>query len=129
MVYYNSKAYWECVNSECHHKSIDLQGEKVRWNEDSKVQKISENESIITTTTRVMKLHKGCVALCRVCKERLTFLGWHVWVEDSREEKTIAAIKDFNFRTGTKIKDTKYCKTLKSRRKTIDGLLKKYSKK
>ena len=125
VVYYQSKASWQCQTPECSNKSIHLQGEKIRWSENVEVRKISENESLLIDTVRVMKLHKGCTALCPSCKQKLTFLGWEVWVEDNRKEQILAVIEGFHFRTGVKIKDRRLCKTLKSRKATVNRLIKK----
>ena len=45
-----------------------------------------------------------------------------MWVENTKNTKVVANM----FQTGTKFIYTKYCKTLKNRKTTIERLLKKY---
>jgi len=126
LVYYQSKASWECQNPECRVGRDYLQGNFVTWSEKCETKTISINERLIIETLRKVRLHKGCTALCPSCKQKLTYLGWYVWVEDRRQVKALGKLMGFKMETGAKTKESKYCKTLKSRRLTIDRLIKKY---
>jgi len=81
-----------------------------------------KNTTVILRKETITKLQKGVKCNCPTCDSPIEFLGWRTWVENTKNTKVVANM----FRTGTKVVYTKYCKTLKTRKETINRLLKKY---
>lgn len=124
-VCYSTVTHFECENyerhkaREGHYKRGNIVHSKI--NESHVI--IDENTAEVTVVYRNTKLHKGAKAKCPHCEGNIKYLGWRVVVEDNRKRKVVANL----YSTGTKYPYSKYCKTLKNRKATIDRLIKKYS--
>ena len=122
---YSTETFFECENSK-EHPSIGFykRGEIVRETIKETINQIDENTAEITVIYRNTKLHKGAKVNCPHCGGKIVYLGWRVYVEDLRNQKIVMNIISI----GTKYPYSKYCKTLKNRKATIDRLIKKYTK-
>ena len=80
---------------------------------------VNKNITKIIQECTVTKLKKGIKAECPFCGKTIKFIGWRVWV--TIPSKRSEYVRRFIYQ--------KYCKTLKTRRATIDRLLKKYGDK
>ena len=123
-VCYSTTTFFECENSEEHPmKGLYRRGEIIRETISDTIKQIDENIAEITIIFRNTKLYKGVDVNCPHCDGKIICLGWKVYVEDHRNQKIVMNIISM----GTKYPYSKYCKTLKTRKATIDRLRKKYS--
>ncbi len=123
---YNKQATFQCSNSDnqdhINRGGVWRSGDYVRNEKEIKHIEIDKNITKVLLEITRTKLQKGVKCNCPVCNSPIEFIGWRVWVENVKNKKIIAGL----FQTGTKTIYTKYCKTLKNRRATIERLLKKY---
>ena len=124
-VCYNTITSFQCEKHETHQAKGGYwnRGDIVREKIKESVKQIDKITTEITVIYRNTKLNRNTNANCPNCGSKIRYLGWRVFVEDNRKEKTVLGM----FSTGTKYPYSKYCKTLKNRKATIDRLINKYS--
>lgn len=97
-------------------------GNYVRNSKELSRKTVDRNTTVIVTELMITKLAKSVKCNCPVCGSPIEFLGWRVWVENVKNKKIVGGM----FQSGVKTVYTKYCKTLKTRKATVNRLLNKY---